>query len=182
MRDTHFYVQPSDRGRLAVLYSSGPGGKAVRAAEGARGQGHYMEGPRRSYSGGAGLISTARDYARCLEMIRNDGELDGVRLLAPRAVQLMRTNQIAELYPQPGMGWGLAFQTVERYGANGMDAVGAFGWAGAYGATYRIDRDAGLTIVFMLQLMPYQTDVREPFANLVYQALTGVGSSHLQKR
>jgi CubicO group peptidase (beta-lactamase class C family) len=173
MRDTRFYVEPADRGRLAVLYGSGSDGKAVRAIEGSRGQGHYVDGPRRSYSGGAGLLSTARDYARFLEMIRNDGELDGVRLLAPRTVQLMRTNQIADLYPQPGMGWGLAFQTVERYGANGMDAVGAFGWAGAYGTTYRIDPEAGLTIVFMLQLMPYQTDVREHFANLVYAALIG---------
>jgi CubicO group peptidase (beta-lactamase class C family) len=173
MRDTRFYVAPEERGRLAVLYASGPDGKAVRAPEGSRGQGHYVDGPRRSYSGGAGLVSTARDYARFLEMIRNDGELDGVRLLAPRTVQLMRTNQIGDLYPQPGMGWGLAFQTVERYGANGMDAVGAFGWAGAYGTTYRIDQAAGLTIVFMLQLMPYQTDVRERFANLVYAALVG---------
>ena len=54
-----------------------------RAPEGSRGQGHYAEGPRKSFAGGAGLLSTIRDYARFLEMIRNDGELDGVRILVP---------------------------------------------------------------------------------------------------
>src|SRR5690606_14430629 len=86
MRDTYFYVPPSQRNRLATLYASGPDGRIVRAPNGAKGQGDYVDGPRRSFSGGAGLISTARDYARFLEMLRRDGELDGKRILSPRSV------------------------------------------------------------------------------------------------
>ncbi|NLG74723.1 MAG: serine hydrolase, partial [Xanthomonadaceae bacterium] len=67
--------------------------------------------------------------------------------------------------------FGYGFQTVERYGANGLDAPGAFGWGGAYGSLYRVDPAAGITMVLMIQLMPNETDVREKFQTLVYQAL-----------
>lgn len=171
MKDTHFFLPKSQRQRLAAVYASGPDGKAVRAPEGATGQGHYVDGPRKSFSGGAGLLSTARDYARFLEMVRNGGTLDGKRILGPRAVALMRTNQVGELHSSNGAGFGLGFQTVERYGANGMEAPGGFGWGGAYGSLYRIDPAAGLTIVFMVQLIPNRTDIREKVTELVYQAL-----------
>ena len=107
----------------------------MRAPEGVRGQGHYVDGPRKSFAGGAGLASTARDYARFLEMIRNGGALDGVRILAPRTVELMTTNQSGTLHSTTGLGFGLGFETVDRYGANGMAGVGAFGWGGAYGTS-----------------------------------------------
>jgi CubicO group peptidase (beta-lactamase class C family) len=63
-------------------------------------------------------------------MIRNGGTLDGVRILAPRTVDLMTTNQSGTLHSTTGLGFGLGFQTVDRYGANGMAGVGAFGWGG----------------------------------------------------
>lgn len=171
MTDTHFFLPPGQRSRLAAVYSSGADGIAVRAADGARGQGHYVEGPRRSFAGGAGLLSTARDYARFLEMIRNGGALDGVRILSPRAVRLMTTDQIGPLYPTDGLGFGLGFEVTERYGAKGMDAEGAFGWGGAYGTEYRVDPEARIVMVLMLQLVPGATDIRQKFATLVYQAL-----------
>lgn len=171
MKDTHFFLPAEQRARLATVYASGGDGLAQRAVDGARGQGHYVEGPRRSFSGGAGLLSTARDYARFLEMIRNGGALDGVRILAPRTVKLMTTNQIGAVYPTAGMGFGLGFETTDRYGAKGMDSVGAFGWGGAYGSVYRVDPEARLVIVLMLQLMPNTTDVRDKFMTLVHQAL-----------
>ena len=173
MHDTHFYLDPSQRERLAAVYASDSAGYIVRAPDGARGQGHYMEGPRRSFSGGAGLVSTARDYARFLEMIRNGGVLDGVRILAPRTVKLLTTNQSGSLYPGAGLGWSLAFETIETFGASGMGEVGSYGWGGAYGSWYRVDPEAGLVIVFMIQLIPNGTDIRQKFPTLVYQALTG---------
>jgi CubicO group peptidase (beta-lactamase class C family) len=94
MKDTRFFVPASDRGRLAAVYASGSDGKIVRAPEGSKGQGHYVDGPRKSFAGGAGLTSSARDYARFLEMIRNGGTLDGVRILGPRATALMTTNPL----------------------------------------------------------------------------------------
>ena len=171
MKDTHFFLPPGDKERLAVVYSSGNDGRIVRATDDAKGQGHYVEGPRRSFAGGAGLVSTARDYARFLEMIRNGGVLDGVRILAPRTVELMTTNQIGSLHSTTGLGFGLGFQTTDRYGANGMDSVGAFGWGGAYGSVYRVDPQARLVIVLMIQLMPSTSDIRTTFPTLVYQAL-----------
>ena len=83
MKDTHFFLPPERRDRLAAVYSSMPDGTITRAPDGPKGQGTYVDGPRRSFAGGAGLLSTAGDYARFLEMIRNGGSLNGVRILAP---------------------------------------------------------------------------------------------------
>ena len=87
MKDTQFFLpagaaRPARRG----VCERQPTASIARAPEGARGQGHYVDGPRKSFAGGAGLLSTARDYARFLEMIRNGGALDGVRILSPRTV------------------------------------------------------------------------------------------------
>jgi CubicO group peptidase (beta-lactamase class C family) len=171
MTDTQFFLPPAQRDRLAAVYSSGPDGKILRAPEGARGQGHYVDGPRKSFAGGAGLLSTARDYARFLEMIRHGGALDGVRILAPRTVALMTTNQVGTLHSTTGLGYGLGFETTDRYGANGLDAVGSFGWGGAYGSNYRVDPSIRLTMVMMIQLIPNATDIGSKFPALVYQAL-----------
>ena len=66
-------------------------------------------------------------------MIRNGGALGPFRILAPRTVALMTTNQIGTLHSTTGLGFGLGFQTTDRYGANGMDSVGAFGGAARTG-------------------------------------------------
>src|SRR5688572_2324381 len=169
--DTQFFLPPAQRTRLAAVYASGPDGATVRAAEGASGQGHYVDGPRLGFSGGAGLLSTARDYARFLEAMRLGGAIDGVRILSPRAVQLMTTNQVGTLHSATGLGFGLGFETTDRYGANGMDSVGSFGWGGAYGTVYRVDPEARLVLILMIQLMPNGTDIRTAFPTAVYQAL-----------
>ena len=134
MKDTRFFLAPAQRDRLAAVYSSSTASATIaRAPDGPRGQGDYVDGPRKSFAGGAGLLSTARDYARFLEMIRNGGALDGVRILSPRTVELMTTNQVGTLHSTNGLGFGLGFETTDRPGANGLDSVGAFGWGGAYG-------------------------------------------------
>jgi CubicO group peptidase (beta-lactamase class C family) len=171
MVDTQFFLPAAQRNRLAAVYSSGDDGLIKRAPDGPRGQGNYVDGPRRSFAGGAGLLSTARDYSRFLEMIRRGGELDGVRILAPRTVKLMSTNQVGTLHSANGLGFGLGFETTDRYGANGLDSEGAFGWAGAYGTIYRVDPEARLVFVMMIQLLPNATDIRTVFPTLVYQAI-----------
>lgn len=171
MKDTNFFLPKDQRGRLAAVYRTGENGKIARSANDAKGQGHYVDGPRRSFAGGAGLLSTAADYARFLEAIRNGGALGTTRILSPRSVALMTTNQIGEVYNKPDMGFGFGFETIERFGASGMEAPGAFGWGGAYGTNYRVDPTSGLVVVLMIQLMPNGTDFREKFSTLVYQAL-----------
>ncbi|HEX6163553.1 MAG TPA: serine hydrolase domain-containing protein [Vicinamibacterales bacterium] len=170
MKDTHFFLPAAQRERLAAVYSSADG-KYVRAPEGARGQGAYVDGPRKNFAGGAGLLSTARDYARFIETMRRGGSIDGTRILSPRSVKLMSTNQVGTLHSSTGLGFGLGFETVDRYGANGMSSEGAFGWGGAYGSMYRVDPEARLVMAMMIQLVPNATDIGQVFPTLVYQAL-----------
>jgi CubicO group peptidase (beta-lactamase class C family) len=172
MKDTQFFLPTEQRDRLAAVYTIGSDGKIARAPDGPRGQGNYVDGPRRSFAGGAGLLSTARDYARFLEMTRNGGVLDGTRLLSPRTVALMTTNQIGTLHSPNGLGFGLGFETTDRYGANGLDSEGSYGWSGAYATMYRVDPEAKLVLVLMIQVLPNQTDIGRKFPTLVYQALT----------
>jgi CubicO group peptidase (beta-lactamase class C family) len=171
MKDTQFFLPKDQRRRLAAVYATGPNGKIVRKPNDSKGQGHYVDGPRKSFSGGAGLLSTAADYARLMEAIRNGGVLGNARILSPRSVALMTTNQIGDIYNKTDMGFGFGFEVVERYGANGMEAPGSFGWGGAYGTNYRVDPSSGLVVILMIQLMPNETDFRDKFANLVYQSL-----------
>ena len=172
MRDTDFYLPPEKGARLTAVYAAGDDGRVARAAEGARGQGHYASGPRRSFSGGAGLLSTARDYGRFLEALRRGGALDGVRILAPRTVALMTTNQTGTLFARDGgRGFGLAFETVERFGASGLASVGTWGWGGAYATSYSVDPAEGLVLLLMTQTLPMRSDLGGKFPTLVYQAL-----------
>ena len=117
MKDTHFFLPPEKRERFAAVYGSDADGKAVRQPDGQKGQGHYVDGPRKSFSGGAGLVSTARDYATFLEALRNGGALGKVRILSPHAVQLMTTNQVGKLRGENANGFGYGFETHDRYGA-----------------------------------------------------------------
>jgi CubicO group peptidase (beta-lactamase class C family) len=172
MKDTYFYLPRDQRARLAAVYASVSDTQLARAPEGPRGQGNYVEGPRRSFAGGAGLLSTARDYARFLQMLLNGGALDGARVLAPKTVALMTTNQTDTLFSRDGQGFGLGFSVLERAGAGGrVESVGTFGWGGAYGSTYEVDPKERLVLVFMIQQLPNRSNLAAKFPMLVYQAL-----------
>ncbi len=177
MEDTAFYVPPEKAARLATVYSLPQGGTLARAPEGSgmQAQGEYADGPRVSYSGGAGLVSTASDYARLLQMLLNGGTLDGVRLLSPSSVGLMTTDHIGEVYGVPGVGFGLGFSVVKDLGARGTPgSVGEFGWGGAYHSTYWVDPAQELVVVYLTQVIPAAgLDDFGKVRALVYQALTG---------
>jgi CubicO group peptidase (beta-lactamase class C family) len=176
MNDTHFYLPTAERERLATVYSLGASGVIVRApdAGGAVGQGAYVDGPRMSYSGGAGLVSTAPDYARFLQMLLNGGELNGRRILSRKSVQLMTTDHTVGVEYAPGQGFGLGFFVVEDVGARGTPgSVGEFGWGGAYHSTYWVDPQEQLVVVYLTQLIPATgIDDFGKLRALVYAALT----------
>ncbi len=156
MRDTHFYLPPDKVGRLAVVYSAGPNG-LERAPDpgGMAGQGAYVTGPRASFSGGAGLLSTAADYARFLQMLLDGGTLDGRRLLSRKSVELMTVDHLAGTPFRDGQGFGLGFSVVTDLGARGsLGSAGEFGWGGAYHSTYWVDPAESLVVVYMTQLIP----------------------------
>jgi hypothetical protein len=140
---------------LATVYSLT--GELSRAPDGAgmQTQGQYVDGPRVSFSGGAGLLSTTRDYARFLQMLLNGGELNGARLLSPTTVDLMTQNHVGDIDRGPGMGFGLGFSIRENVGDAGQPgSVGEFGWGGAYHSTYWVDPVENLVVVYLTQVIP----------------------------
>ena len=170
LEDTYFFIPVEKRGRLVAVYASDSTNHAVRAPDGATGQGHYVEGPRRNFSGGAGLVSTAPDYARFLQMVLGGGSLGATRILAPHTVMLMTTNQVGTRYGMAGLGFGMGFETVDHYGADDLSSVGTFGWGGAYGSLYKVDPKERLVMVFMINQLPKSSDVSTKFFTLIYQA------------
>ena len=123
MEDTHFYLPFDKRDRLATVYSATNDGLERAPSPGRQvGQGAYVDGPRASFSGGAGLLSTATDYARFLQMMLEGGELEGTRLLSRKTVELMTTNHLTDQPFRPGQGFGLGFSIVEDVGARGLPA------------------------------------------------------------
>lgn len=178
MSDTHFFLPIKDRARLAVVYGSKKiikNGKETKEyrAERQFADGPYVFGPRKNFSGGAGLVSTARDYARFLEMIRNGGMHEGKRILKADTIKLMTTAQTGGALSLRGMGFSYAFETTDRLGANGPESVGSYGWIGAYGTFYRVDPQQGLTIILMTQMLPNATDIRDKFWHEIYKATAG---------
>ena len=172
MVDTHFYLPPEKRDRLAAVYSL-KDGKIVRAPDEGMGQGAYVGGPRQSFSGGAGLLSTAPDYARLLQMLVNGGELDGVRLLGPKTVELMTSNHAGTLFNEGRTGFSLGFEVVEHLGRSGEHgSVGLFSWGGAYHTDFWADPKEQVVAVLMTQLLPATgSDLHGKFRALVYQSI-----------
>jgi CubicO group peptidase (beta-lactamase class C family) len=173
MSDTHFFLPPGKEPRLATVYGRTVSTPLMQAPEGHPGQGQYVNGPRAAFSGGAGLLSTAADYARFLQMLLNKGELDGVRVLSPKTVELMTVNHIGSLYTAPGRGFGLGFETVDDLGRSGRyGSEGEFSWGGAYFSRYWVDPKERLITVFMAQLLPSGgSDLQEKLRVLVNQAI-----------
>jgi CubicO group peptidase (beta-lactamase class C family) len=173
MADTHFYLPSEKVNRLAAVYSESEGALVPAEGTGAIGQGAYTQGPRKSFSGGAGLTSTAGDYARFLQMLLNGGELDGERLLGRKTVELMTTSHLADVPFRPGEGFGLGFSIVEDVGTRGvLGSAGEYGWGGAYHSTYWVDPAEELIVVYMTQLLPAgDIDDFAKLRALVYQAI-----------
>lgn len=179
MHDSYFFVPPAQRDRLAAVYAATPAGGIVRASDGPLGQGSYVDGPRASFSGGAGLVSTAGDYARFLQMLLNGGELEGARVLAPATVSLMTHDQLGTVYDRARLnGFGLGFEVLLDPGLAGQyGSVGRFSWGGAYATNYWVDPGEDLVAVLMLQLLPSGgLDIGDRFRTLVYQAIVAPGS------
>jgi CubicO group peptidase (beta-lactamase class C family) len=175
MTDSYFFLPADKKGRLAAVYSARDDGKIERAPDAGTGQGAYVDGPRQCFSGGAGVVSTARDYGRFLEMLLEGGELDSVRLLSPKTVDLMTSNHVGTLFNEGRTGFGLGFEVVEQLGRAGRHgSAGEFGWGGAYYTSYWVDPQERLVAVFLSQLLPSGgLDLQSRFRALVYQSIVG---------
>lgn len=177
MKDTHFYLPQNKVNRLAAVYGAYSDKPLERLPDsgGMNGQGLYVNGPRKSFSGGAGLLSTASDYARFLQMMLNKGTLNGTRILAPSTVELMTVSHLGEIKYSwgEGTGFGLGFSVCEDLGDRGVPgSEGEFGWGGAYGSTYWVDPKEDLVVVYFKQLTPTNDlDDQAKLRTLIYQAI-----------
>ena len=172
MTDTHFFLPEENIGRLTPVYGLGKDGRTIERVEDPAAS-PYVKGPRKCFSGGAGLLSTARDYALFLQMLLDGGRSGLTRILGPKTVELMTSNHVGDLYAGGRQGFGLGFWVTEHVGRSGeVGSVGAFGWGGAYATTYWVDPAERLVAVFMTQMLPAgNADFQPKFRNLVYQAI-----------
>lgn len=176
MSDTHFYLPKEKAGRLTTVYTPKEGEplKPAPVAGTMDSQGAYVDGPRKSFSGGAGLLSTAKDYYLFLQTMANGGELNGKRIVSSHTVDLMTANHFPEgVTNDPGEGFGLGFRVLLDLGKRGTPgSVGEFGWGGAYGSTYWVDPAEDLIVVYFTQVRP-SSIVKDQLMlrSLIYQAL-----------
>ncbi|PTS88441.1 serine hydrolase, partial [Caulobacter sp. HMWF009] len=189
MTDTAFYVPAEKVGRLAALYDSDAAGRLTPVHEAGW---RDVTRPPLAPSGGGGLVSTAHDFARFAQMLLNGGDLDGVRILQPETVALMRLNQLPasftvttngtanvlttgqKAFPfAAGMGYGLDVAVAVDPAASGAPVgVGTFSWGGSAGTWFWIDPTNDLFFIGMIQrLGGVGSGLDATTRTLVYQAL-----------
>jgi CubicO group peptidase (beta-lactamase class C family) len=170
MRDTDFVVPAAKRVRLHSMYRRTPDGRW----EPSQPPPTFLSDVY--FSGATGLISTARDYARFEQMLLNGGELEGMRILAPRTVELMRTNHVGDLFHgmrgnEDGMGFGLGVAiTLDETKAQWRRSAGSAGWYGAFGTIVWHDPREG--IVAVLATQQSSAALQNDFGAMVMQAIT----------
>ena len=170
MADTGFHVPPPQHDRIAEPFATDPdSGTAVQLSE--------IRRPMPRQSGGGGLVSSAADYARFLQLMLNGGSLDGLRVLGHKTVEFMTADHLGRIPVDgdllaPGHGFGLGFAVRLATGeAPVPGSPGAYAWGGIAGTSFFVDPQESLIAILMLQA-PGQRDETAPlFRNLVYAAL-----------
>lgn len=130
-------------------------------------------------SGGGGLMSTTRDYARFLQMLLNGGELDGVRVLSPKTVRFMTVDHLGDIVrpgkyylPGPGYGFGLGFAVRTDEGlAPSAGSLGEYYWGGAAGTYFWVDPEEDMFVLFMMQSPTHRVPMRAILRDMVYGAI-----------
>jgi CubicO group peptidase (beta-lactamase class C family) len=181
MVDTDFHVPKEKHGRFAANYSATPEGKLSLLDDPAKSR--YLE-PRKVNSGGGGLVSTAADYLRFCKFMLNKGELDGVRLLGRKTVELMTVNHLdgdmADMGTPRfsestyyGIGFGLGFSVmIDPAKAHIVGTPGEYAWGGAASTAFWCDPMEDMAVVLLTQLMPSSTyPIRRELRVLTYQAI-----------
>lgn len=177
MEDTAFSVPPDKVVRFAALYGTTEEGTLQEIDTPVGGDYFNVS----LHSGGHGLVSTAADYLRLAQFLLNRGELDGVRLLGPKTVELMTMNHLPPAVlpmtmgaePMPGLGFGLGFSVMLDVALSGMmGSAGLYGWSGWAKTHFWVDPQEGIIGIIMPQHVYTGTHpVVVDFRTLVYQAL-----------
>lgn len=170
IRDTYFAIPTAKRNRLVALHRD-QDGKLVAWHQPDSSTKVHPDFPARLvtyFSGGGGLSSTTADYARFLQLFLNGGQLDGVRLLGRKTVDMILTNQVGAL--QPAFGLGFALETTDNDFRSPL-TVGSFEWGGAFKTTYWADPRERLIGLIYTNVFGGGVDLGGPFKALVYGAL-----------
>ena len=180
MRDTDFHVPEAKAARFADCYVKSAAGKLEPAPP------VDFSKPPRAPSGGGGLVSTAADYLRFCEMLRRGGELDGVRLLGPKTLRLMRANHLPggrdladisiSMFSEAmfqGVGFGLGFaMTTDPVRCGVVSSPGEFWWGGMASTAFWVDPVEDICVVFLTQLIPSSTyPIRRELRTLINAAI-----------
>jgi CubicO group peptidase (beta-lactamase class C family) len=174
MKDTYFNVPASKADRLAAVYTEDslhhiiPWSHTFRHIDP-----DYPKMNKHYFSGGAGLTSTAFDYAVFLQMLLNGGIYNGKRILSPRTVEMITSNQL-DFHYNGTNDFGLGFEIVTDKGANlGPRSKGSFAWGGYYGTTYWADPKEKLICLIMTQQTPNtHGDLANKITDELYASLT----------
>jgi CubicO group peptidase (beta-lactamase class C family) len=160
MNDTQFYLPKEKAPRLATAYTWYEGKGLTRFPDQSIAEGPFSysadypyRGPRKLYSGGAGLTSTAADYVRFCQMLLNGGKLDGARLVSRKTVELMSHDQLGKINPDMAFGLGFEVSGVKAPLAE-LASPGTYGWGGFFFTQFSIDPKEELIVIFMAQLHP----------------------------
>ena len=133
-----------------------------------------ITGEKAFFSGGAGLSSTAKDYATFLQMYLNGGELNGVRILSRTTIKAMMQNQTGDLWDASERYYGLAFGVVNQAGVakGGLGGLGTFDWGGYFNTQYFADPGENVIGIIMKQTQgPIQDETGWKFRQLVFQSI-----------
>jgi len=181
MKDTYFFLPKEKQARLVSLYSQGNNKMSIQDSLISLNGTFSRDFPKTTdgtyFSGGAGLSSTAYDYALFGQMLLNGGELNGKRILSPATIQIMVSNQIGELLMwgdanktrRFGLGFGILTDYAER---TLMIPAGSYGWDGMFASHYWTDPKNKMVVVFMRNIWPTEHwDYGDRIKPLIYQAL-----------
>jgi CubicO group peptidase (beta-lactamase class C family) len=175
MNDTGYYVPPDKQARFAKLYAPAEGMTVKLNTTPA--QNSYLK-PAINFGGGSQSVSTASDYLRFCQMLLNGGELDGVRILSRKTVELMTADHLGDMphapLLQPGEGFGFTMAVSQGPGKSGaIGSEGEYHWGGAAGTRFWIDPKEQMIGIFMIQILPHTNlTYGSQFKQLAYQAVS----------
>lgn len=184
MADTSFYVRPDDVPRFAEVHNWDSERNRLVQRPHRTDRPSYLD-PTRIESGGGGLVSSTHDYARFLEMLVNEGQLDGERIITPESVRIMRTNSLkdellvggnSERAGQAGVGFGVDFAVIfDPEAANSPHGAGTYYWSGAAGTWFWVDPANDMFWVGMIQAQgqrrPGAVNMRNVARDIIYDSL-----------
>jgi len=178
MKDTYFFPPDNKLNRLATAYTYYPDKGLNRFPDAPIREGSFVysadypsRGPKKLFSGGAGLVSTAMDYARFCQMMLDDGKVGNTRLLSRKSVELMTHDQLGKIATDMGFGLGFGVDGVKAPLAE-LGSVGSYNWGGFFYTGFSIDPKEQMIVIFMAQLHPTgDLTLDRQVHELAYQAI-----------